>query len=53
MMNTLDEAEDKAAEIYVHADAIVEFLKPLVIGGVVGLVIFAVYVYFIIKAWIG
>ena len=53
MINTLNEAEEKAAEIYVQADTIAEFLKPLVIGGVAGLVVFAVYTYFIIKAWVG
>ena len=52
MINTLNEAEEKAAEIYVQADAVVEFLKPLAISGLIGLIVGGIYLYFLIGAWL-
>lgn len=48
----IDDLEEKTAKIYTQANAVVEFLKPLVMGYVIGLVIFAIQMYFLIRAWV-
>lgn len=44
--------EERATEIFIQADVVVEFLKPLVIGGLIGLTILAIQIYSMINAWI-